>query len=454
MNFVTPTRALFHNLKDALFNELKGGEELALNLSGEDTLFVRFLDSNVRQNTQVEQKQLELIFQKNRRRLSYTLDLTGDFSSDLMLCRSLLQRARSEVPVLPEDPGVTPFENRGSSQNFEDSRELNFDELLGILQSSTKGTDFTGLLASGPQVRANANNQGQEHWFSTRSFFLDYSLFTVNENLENKAVKANYADKEWSSEKFLSGLTSAKNQLALLRRGSRDVKPGEHRVYLAPGAVAELVGMLSWNALSYSSYKKGGCAFARLWDNKELLSPKFSLRENFELGLTTPFNNLGEVPDSPVSLIDRGELKQFLVSSRSSHEFGVPTNYSELNSWGQEALRSPEVLPGDLPEKNALKELGTGLYLSNLHYCNWSDIQAARVTGMTRYACFWVERGEIVAPIKDLRFDESLLRIFGSNLEAVTREQHVDPAISTYEKRALGGSLLPGLLINNFQFTL
>lgn len=454
MSFVEKTQSLYRGLKDALFHELGSGEELNLNLKAEDSLYVRFHNSRVRQNTQVEQRQLEMIFQKDSRQLTMQVDLSGDAEQDLALCRSLIERARVECGLLPQDPGVTRFENRGVSQNFEDSRELDFEDVLKVVRGSTEGTDFTGLLASGPQIAANANSAGQEHWFSTRSFFLDYSLFTVNESHENKAVKATYADRQWSNEKFMNGLSSAKNQLALLRRPSREVKPGAYRVFLAPAALSDLVAMLSWNALSYGAYKKGGCAFARLKDQGEKLSPKFTLRENFTLGLATPFNNLGEVPPAQVEIITRGELKQFLVSTRTAREFKVDSNFAEISGWGHEYMRSPEVAGGDLSEKDALKALGTGLYLGNLHYCNWSDIQTARVTGMTRYACFWVENGEIAAPIRDLRFDESLYAAFGADLEALTREQHIDPATDTYFRRALGGKLLPGALINNFQFTL
>ncbi len=38
------------------------------------------------------------------------------------------------------------------------------------------------------------------------------------------------------------------------------------------------------------------------------------------------------------------------------------------------------------------------------------------ITGMTRYACFWVEKGEIVAPIENLRFDDYLYRFLGEGL--------------------------------------
>jgi predicted Zn-dependent protease len=65
-----------------------------------------------------------------------------------------------------------------------------------------------------------------------------------------------------------------------------------------------------------------------------------------------------------------------------------------------------------------------------------------------------VENAEIVAPIKDLRFDESLYAFLGENLEALTDFQEFIPEIDTYESRSLGGSLMPGMLVRDFTFTL
>jgi predicted Zn-dependent protease len=50
---------------------------------------------------------------------------------------------------------------------------------------------------------------------------------------------------------------------------------------------------------------------------------------------------------------------------------------------------------GSCPSRG-LKTLGTGVYISDLHYLNYSDRQACRMTGMTRFACLWVEDGELV----------------------------------------------------------
>ena len=109
---------------------------------------------------------------------------------------------------------------------------------------------------------------------------------------------------------------------------------------------------------------------------------------------------------------------------------------------------------GDLHEDDILNQLGTGLYLSNLHYLNWSDNLGGRITGMTRYACFWIEDGEVVAPIENMRFDDSIYNFFGNNLESVSDTVMFNPEIGTYNSRSLGGTYCPGILLSSFSLTL
>ena len=109
--------------------------------------------------------------------------------------------------------------------------------------------------------------------------------------------------------------------------------------------------------------------------------------ENFNLGLTPLFNSVGEVSKPEVMLIENGKLVQFLTSTATAKEYNLTSNKASSG----EMPRSPEVRAGTLKHDEILKKLGTGLYLSNLHYINWSDVQTARLTGMTRFACFWVE---------------------------------------------------------------
>ena len=111
----------------------------------------------------------------------------------------------------------------------------------------------------------------------------------------------------------------------------------------------------------------------------------------------------GEVAPSVVPIIKDGELVNTLVSSRTAAEYNRTTNYAETGEY----LRAPQMKPGDLKQEDVLKALDTGLYLSNIHYLNWSDNQGGRITGLTRYACFWVNNGEIEGPINTMRFDDA-----------------------------------------------
>lgn len=454
MSFTENNKSHFKKLTEALFSELKGNEELNISLSAEDSEFVRFNGSKVRQNTAVEQRNLTLTLQSEQRKISIDTTLQSDFESDIKLCKSLLLRARDEVKSLPVDPFVVAMANNGQSDNDYKGEAIAFPKALDNIISQTGSADFAGFFSNGPVIRATKNSKGQDHWFSTETFFVDYSLYTTNIDGENKAVKSVYSDNKWNEATFSNKIQSSLNQLSLMKKKSQVLKPGGYRVYMAPGATSELLGMFSWNAMSFSAMKRGQSAMAKLYEKEKTLSPLFSLRENFGLGLSPQFNSLGEVSPRELSLIENGVLKNMLVSSRAQKEYGVPANGSDISGWGHEYLRSPEVLGGNLAERDALKALGTGLFLSNLHYLNWSDVAQARITGMTRYACFWVEQGEIVGPIKDLRFDETLYNCLGAKLEAVTQEQHIDPVIETYGSRQIGGKKIPGLLINDFQFTL
>ncbi|MEO9382939.1 metallopeptidase TldD-related protein, partial [Chromobacterium phragmitis] len=161
------------------------------------------------------------------------------------------------------------------------------------------------------------------------------------------------------------------------------------------------------------------------------------------------FQREGFIRPERVELIARGEHRGSLIGPRSAREFGL-----EPNAGGDEDAESMRLAAGDLPRDEALKALGTGVYLSNLWYLNFSDRSACRITGMTRFACFWVEEGKIVAPLGVMRFDDSLFSLLGEQLEALTAEREwlADPL--SYESRATASKLLPGALVKAMRFSL
>jgi len=444
-DFMAHVQCHFNSLCADLLAKLNAGEEAAFNIAAEQTLFVRFNGNRVRQNTDVEQLSFSLRLQSQGRSVEQSRTLSGLIDADSAALARLLENCRAEIAVLPLDPNQVPIQNNGSSSEEFRGALLASEEVVPAVVGPAEGCDLAGLYAGGSVIRGHQNSKGQSHWFATETFFLDYSLYNGSQ-----AAKGSYAGSRWNSADWAANLQRTKALLQLLSRPQQDVKPGGYRSYLAPRAFSDLIGMLGWNALSASAWKQGRSPFKKLAEKELRLSPLLQIDENFALGLTPRFNSLGEVSPTSLPLIQDGELKTMLVSSRSAKEYGLVAN----GAADSESPRALDVRPGLLVEQDVLKELGTGLYLSNLHYLNWSDPMSARVTGMTRYACFWVDGGQIVGPIKDLRWDESLYDALGSKLMALTAQAEIDPAVDTYFQRALGGSRTPGALIDQFTFTL
>jgi predicted Zn-dependent protease len=73
---------------------------------------------------------------------------------------------------------------------------------------------------------------------------------------------------------------------------------------------------------------------------------------------------------------------------------------------------------------------------------------------MTRFATFWVQNGEITAPLNVMRFDDSLYRILGSQLAALTCQREFIVDTNTYGGRHTGSRLLPGALLHELKLVL
>ncbi len=437
----------FNQLVHQLLEQVNTSEYLVITLSAEESQFTRFNHAKVRQTGSVIDGNIELTLMHNQRTAACEVPFTGNTETDGAMVQMALADLRAEVTQLPEDPYLVLPTGNAQSRDVYTGHLLEPEQVVSTVLSRVENLDFVGLYAGGWIVRAYADSVGQRHWFATETFSLDYSLFTP----DNQAVKGVFAGSDWDTNAYAEKIQTSKTQLEqLMANPPKAIARGQYRTYLAPEALAELIGMFSWGAVSEASLQRGGSALGALHRGEKQLSPQFTLQENFQYGAVPRFNDLGEVAPKELPIIENGQLKNTLISSRTAKEYGKTANGAASGEY----LRSPEVCPGSLAADDILKTLDTGLYLSNLHYLNWSDQPSGRITGMTRYACFWVENGEIVAPIENLRFDESLYRCFGDQLVALTDFQELVPDVGTYGSRSLGGIRVPGIVIDGFTYTL
>jgi predicted Zn-dependent protease len=261
-------------------------------------------------------------------------------------------------------------------------------------------------------------------------------------------VKCSHAGFEWDGAEVDRKLERARAELAVLDRPARELVPGRYRAYLEPAALAEILGLLAWDGFDLKSHRTRQTPLIRMTTGERRMSPLVHLSESPATGLAPRFTPSGFTKADRVELIRGGTHGECLVAPRAAREYGVPVNA------GHGFPESLEMAPGALERDAVAREIGTGLHLGNLWYANFSDRNDCRVTGMTRYACLWVEDGQVVAPIAPMRFDDSLYDLLGGHLVALTREREliVDPG--TYGGRSLASARLPGVLVGEIALTL
>ena len=261
-------------------------------------------------------------------------------------------------------------------------------------------------------------------------------------------MKASYSGLRWDAQVLAGKLTAMRDGLAVMRRPARVIPPGRYRAYLAPAAVEELMGMLAWGGFDLKSHRTRQTPLLKLVRGERAFNPGVTIHEEQDRGLTAGFTGDGFLTPDRVTLIDGGRFGHCLVDARDAKEYGVPVNAAG----GTPA--SVGLDPGEIAPTEVLARLDTGLWIGNLWYCNWSDPNDCRVTGMTRFGTWWVEHGEIQAPVQVMRFDDSLYHLLGDRLEGLTAERELLMDCGTYDGRSTDSALLPGILVAGIELAL
>lgn len=436
----------FDKLAHAVCAPVEGIDRTSLLYAAESSDFIRFNRAAVRQATHVSQRYGTVSVTAGTRQASSRVSLTGHPASDIQALLAERAALIDELPLVPGDPYLQLPADVVSSERDAAGDLPPARQVIDTVVACAAGADLVGFYAGGPIARGFADSRGQRNWHRVESFHFEWCLYRAGD----QAVKSSYAGTRWDGAALAARVASAREQLALLSRPVKTLTPGAYRVYFSPVAVADLLGTLSWGGFGQKDVQTGVSTLIRAHRGLDQLHPSVTLIEDTAQGIAPRFQEDGFVKPDAVPLVAGGRIAGTLVSPRSAIEYGMAAN-------GANPDESPESLAmagGALPQAQVLSALGTGVYISDLHYLNYSDRQACRMTGMTRFACFWVEDGKLVAPIQVMRFDDSLLRMFGDGLVGLTQPTELVPYSSTYESRQLRSVTAPGAIVEGFRFTL
>lgn len=474
----------FAAIAAAVCTPVAGADRVLLSLAGETSDFVRFNQARIRQMTRVDQLDARLSVVHGRRRADASVSLSGQPDVDRATLLGWRERLLSLLPALPEDPHLRLPEavrntHRDDTTNTGGTGLPTIDALVPPVLEAAAGLDFVGFLAAGPMVRAFADSRGQRNWHRVESFSLDFSLHltgvsqstpsghgdgdepahgsrlahaaTEVPRRRDRAVKAHYADTRWQADVFAARMAEARLAAERLSRPAIALPPGAYRAWLSPEAMADLLGLLSWGGFSAKARKTGTSPLGRFAAGEVAMQAGIRMDEDTAGAIAPCFTTDGDVRPQRVPLIVDGRDVGVLVSPRSAGEYGLAANAGH-----HEGPDSLALAAGALPTDEAaiLAAIDDGLWIGNLWYLNYSDRAACRMTGMTRFACFRVQQGRIVAPIEPMRFDDELPRLLGPALVGLGNDARFMPSSDTWGSRQLQSMRTPGALISDLRFTL
>jgi predicted Zn-dependent protease len=234
---------------------------------------------------------------------------------------------------------------------------------------------------------------------------------------------------------------------ALDSRGARELPPGSYTTILEPQAVADLSPSLLM-AINARPADEGRSVFSAAEGKTRIGEKVFDARVNL---YTDPQHAV-----APAAIYgDDGYPTGKAYLARN----GVLENLTNSRYWAQQRRRSPGpffvnlIMDGEnKPLSELIASTERGILLTRLWYVRAVDPQQGLVTGLTRDGSFYIEEGKIRHPLRNFRFNESLVRILGE-VEMLGTPQRVQSSEGQNYGDGSTTMYLSALKVKSFRYT-
>lgn len=234
----------------------------------------------------------------------------------------------------------------------------------------------------------------------------------------------------------------------LASRNPVDVPPGHYTVVLEPPAVASLLLFASYAAFGAQQVEEGSSFLAGKLGQK-VAGDGVTVSDDCHHPLAVGHTFDGEgMPRATLPLIERGVAANVVHDRATAHRFGCrSTGHATPQPSSSGPLPSNLVLAaGEGGTEALLRGVDRGILVTQFHYTNMVEPTKLTLTGMTRNGTFLVERGEVVRPLRNLRFTQSLA-------EALTRVTGLGGDATLCSALFGGFTVVPSVRIDGFHFS-
>jgi predicted Zn-dependent protease len=390
-----------------------------VHVSGSDKVNLRFARNSATSNGARSGVSVTITSQFGQRSGSVTVNGLDEDALDAAQHRC--EEIARQTPPDPEQmPPPGPHSYPANIAYDADTAGLNTAQLASAAQTAIAaaeavGVDAAGYAEAGGRFRAVANSAG---------------LFAYErDSIADFTVTARRKDGSWSgwaggSQHRFGALDPAQIASTAVAKAAhdaapRDLEPGRYTVLLEPSATGEMLRYLMWSLDARSadegrSWLSGASGQTKL--GQQLLNSRVTLTSD-------PADTL-----APSPTFDRESMPH---ERTVWVEDGVVKTLACSRYWAEKTGRAARPAPAALSMaggastlEDMIRATGRGILVTRVWYTNMLDPQSLLLTGLTRDGNFLIEDGEIVGPVRNFRFNESLIAML-SNIEAIGPSERI-----------------------------
>lgn len=359
-------------------------------------------------------------------------------------------QAQELAQVAPEDPEQMPLlgpqEHMEVPAYFDATADVTpaarADTVAGVAEPAAQaGLVATGFLEQRAEVVAVANSAGLFAYHRTSAASL---TTTIRTSAGDGSGWAGTTHNAWTRLTPPAALAGRAIEKARASAGAADVTPGLATVVLEPTAVGNLLQLLR-GGLDARAADEGRSAFARRGGGNRIGERVVDARVTIFSDpadadvLEQPFTDEG-LPVGRTTWIENGVLRHLAYSRHWAEHQGVTA---------VPLAGGLKMVGGAGSAADLVAGVETGILVTRFWYIRGVDPRTLTFTGLTRDGTFLIENGRVTRPVKNLRFNESIVALL-QNVVAVGAAERVVAS----ESGGLGAAVVvPPLVVRNFRFT-
>jgi len=374
---------------------------------------------------------------------------TNDFTPQGALSAAKSAKEMAEI-VAPDPiwPGLAPAApvpgvDRFFSETATSSPEARATAVGDLIAQCAPGFTAAGAYEAQAVEFGIANTVGQFCWApSTQA-----SLSTVVTGGEGGS---GFAETFAGSTEALDAVAIGKHasEKAVASQNPKPLDAGVYPVVLEASATATLVGFLAWMGFGGRTYIEGRSCFSGKKD-LQVADPSIQIWDDGTdpRTLGAPFDFEG-VPRRKVNLVRDGVFLDAVYDLRTGNEAGVPSTGHALPSPNPEGPFPLNLFmgTGDATVDEMVRATQRGVLITRFHYSNVVNPMESTITGMTRDGTFLIEHGEVVGPVRNFRFTQSVLGALSST-SMIGREAELASEFF------FSASCVPAMKVEEFNFS-